>query len=88
MITGGMGEGAHSVGAVGIDVGDVDLDRAVILGLDQAVGRRALARDVKVDGLALRVLEGMGASDQQPARPTAVPTPATTSHIVHSEDRS
>ena len=56
LVYGGIGRGAHSVGAVGIDVRDVDLDRAVILGLDQAVGRRALTRDVKIDGLALRVL--------------------------------
>jgi hypothetical protein len=47
---------SHSVGAISVDVRDVDLDRAVILGLDQAVGRRALARDVEIDGLALGVL--------------------------------
>lgn len=36
-----------------INLGDVDLDRSVILGSDQSVGGRALAGDVKVDNLAL-----------------------------------
>ena len=47
---------AHSVSPLGINVSDVDLHRAVILGLDQAVGGAALARDVQVDGVALCVL--------------------------------
>lgn len=45
-------EGVHlglaGVAAVLVDLGDGELDRGVILGLDQAVGRRALARDVTV----------------------------------------
>jgi hypothetical protein len=50
----------ESVGDVGaghlarlVDLGDVDLNRGVVLGRDEAVGRTALARDVEVDDLAL-----------------------------------
>ena len=50
----------ESIGDVGaghlarlVDLGDVDLDRGVVLGRDEAVGRTALARDVEVDDLAL-----------------------------------
>jgi len=39
-----------SVGPLGVDVSDVDLHRAVILGLDQAVSGAALARDVEIYG--------------------------------------
>lgn len=39
-----------SVGSLRVDVSDVDLHRAVILGLDQAVGSAALARDVEIYG--------------------------------------
>jgi len=46
----------HSVSPLGINMSDVDLHRAVILGLDQAVGGAALARDVQVDGGARCVL--------------------------------
>lgn len=51
-------EGVGDVGASHlarlVDLGDVDLDRGVVLGRDEAVGRTALARDVKVDDLALQ----------------------------------
>ena len=40
--------------AVLVDVGDGDLHRGVVLGLDQAAGRRALARHVQVNKVALR----------------------------------
>lgn len=40
----------YSVGPLGVDVSDVDLHRAVILGLDQAVSGAALARDVEIYG--------------------------------------
>jgi hypothetical protein len=46
------GDGA----AVLVNLGDRDLDRAVILGLDDAVGGAALARDVKVDDITTVVL--------------------------------
>jgi hypothetical protein len=46
----------HSVSPLGVNVSDVDLHRAVILGLDQAVGGAALARDVQIDGVAGSVL--------------------------------
>lgn len=39
-----------------VDLSDVDLDRGVVLGRDEAVGGRALAGDVKVDNLALQVV--------------------------------
>ena len=39
--------------AVLVHVGHSDLDRGVVLGRDEAVGRTALARDVEVDDLAL-----------------------------------
>jgi hypothetical protein len=42
--------------AVLVNLGDGDLDRAVILGLDDAVGGAALAGDVKVHNLAAVVL--------------------------------
>lgn len=49
-----MGNGnkkqTYSVGSLRVDVSDVDLHRAVILGLDQAVGSAALARDVEIYG--------------------------------------
>jgi hypothetical protein len=35
--------------SVGVNVGDGDLDRGVVLGGDQTVGGRALAGDVKVN---------------------------------------
>eukprot|EP00929_Paragymnodinium_shiwhaense_P057960 TRINITY_DN29035_c0_g1_i1.p2 TRINITY_DN29035_c0_g1~~TRINITY_DN29035_c0_g1_i1.p2 ORF type:complete len:120 (-),score=6.19 TRINITY_DN29035_c0_g1_i1:12-371(-) len=55
---------AESVGLVrpgveaglGIDVTDVDLHRRMVLGRDEAVGPRALAREVKVNVDALVVL--------------------------------
>ena len=50
----------HSVSPLGINVSDVDLHRAVILGLDQAVGSAALARDVQIHGGAGSVLPGEG----------------------------
>jgi len=40
----------YSVGPLGVDVSDVDLHRAVILSLDQAVSGAALARDVEIYG--------------------------------------
>lgn len=46
--------------AVVVNLGDRDLDRSVVLGLDDAVGGTALAGDVEVDGLALVVLHGCG----------------------------
>ncbi len=50
-------EGVGDVGAGHlarlVDLGDVDLNRGVVLGRDEAVGRTALARDVEVDDLAL-----------------------------------
>lgn len=50
-------EGVRDVGARHlarlVDLGHVDLDRSVVLGDDEAVGRAALARDVEVDDLAL-----------------------------------
>ena len=51
------GEGESGVLAVVhagvVEVTDVNLHGSVILGLDEAVGPAALARDVEVDGLAL-----------------------------------
>ena len=38
------------VAAVLVDLGDADLDGAVVLGLDDAVGRAALAGDVPAQG--------------------------------------
>lgn len=35
--------------SVGVNVGDRDLDRGVVLGVDEAASGRALAGDVKVD---------------------------------------
>jgi len=52
-------ESAESKGGVltgvstsGVDVANVDLNRAVVLGLNETVGGRALARDVKIHLLA------------------------------------
>ena len=68
----------HSVSPLGINVSDVDLHRAVILGLDQAVGGAALARDVQVDGGARCVLfsepgeaqgRGVGSGEEQKTVP-------------------
>jgi hypothetical protein len=42
--------------AVLVDLGDGDLARTVVLGLDDAARRRALAGDVKIDDFALVVL--------------------------------
>ena len=39
--------------ALSVDVADGDLDRGVVLGLDQASSGSALARDVKVDEISL-----------------------------------
>lgn len=44
--------------AVLVDLGDGDLARTVVLGLDDAARRRALAGDVKIDDLSLVVLHG------------------------------
>ena len=42
-----------SVAAVLVNLGDGDLDRAVILGLDDAVGGAALAGDVTGDAVSV-----------------------------------
>lgn len=62
----------ESVGNVGaghlarlVNLGDVDLNRSVVLGRDEAVGRAALAGDVKVDNLALFKGERGGTSGGQ-----------------------
>ncbi|KAF1737510.1 hypothetical protein CRV24_003128 [Beauveria bassiana] len=47
---------ARDGAAVLVNLGDGDLDRAVILGLDDAVGSAALAGDVAIDDLATVVL--------------------------------
>ena len=49
-----VGRAARDDLAVLIHVGHGDLHRGVVLGLDQAAGRRALARHVQVNKVALR----------------------------------
>lgn len=46
-----VGAGDHA--AIVVDVGHRDLDGAVVLGLDEAACRGALARDVEVNEIAL-----------------------------------
>lgn len=42
--------------SVGINIGNVDLDGSMILGIDESAGSRALSRDVQVNDDALVVL--------------------------------
>lgn len=49
----GVGDVGSSHLSLVVNLGNVDLNRGVVLGGDEAVGRRALAGDVKVDNLAL-----------------------------------
>ena len=48
----------HATG-LWVNVAEVDLDRGLVLGADQAVWGGALARDVQVDNFALIVLHGL-----------------------------
>lgn len=62
-LTAGTDETAESVGlvlagvaAVLVNLADGELDRGVVVGLDDAVGGAALAGDVEIDDLSLLVL--------------------------------
>merc|ERR1740120_517813 len=54
----GEGEELPGVAAVLVDLAHIELNGTVLLGWDQAVSRRALARDVQINNLALVVLHG------------------------------
>ena len=60
--------GLASEAAILVDLGDGELHRSVVLGVDHTVGSRALARDVQIDNLALIVLHFKGITRHTTAR--------------------
>ena len=51
----GIGLGCTSESALGIHISNVDLNRSMVLGVDQATSGRAFARNIKIDYLSLVV---------------------------------